>query len=274
MDQGSALEKANAPAGSGLDRPYQPQEIETRWYEHWIARGEFTPPPHAQPGDKPPFVLMLPPPNVTGMLTLGHVLNHTLQDVVVRWKRMEGNVTLWLPGMDHAGIATQNVVEALLKKEGKTRHDLGREAFLARVWEWKEQYGGIILKQMRRLGESVDWTRECFTMDETRSRAVATAFVRLHERGLIYRGYYVVNWCPRCLTAISEEEVEHEESETLLRAFLSPRLFERGLICRADDRGDPVVQISPPLVAGQAEFDEITGILGEVLTGAVALMSS
>ena len=216
MDQGSALEPtATATNGAGLDRPYQPQEIETRWYEHWTARGDFTPPP-AAPGDKPPFVIMIPPPNVTGMLTLGHVLNHTLQDVVVRWKRMEGNVTLWLPGMDHAGIATQNVVEAMLRKEGVTRQDLGREKFLEKVWEWKEQYGGIILKQMRRLGESVDWTRECFTMDETRSRAVATAFVRLHERGLIYRGYYVVNWCPRCLTAISDEEVEHEESETLL----------------------------------------------------------
>ena len=250
MDQGSALEKANAPAGSGLDRPYQPQEIETRWYEHWIARGEFTPPPHAQPGDKPPFVLMLPPPNVTGMLTLGHVLNHTLQDVVVRWKRMEGNVTLWLPGMDHAGIATQNVVEALLKKEGKTRHDLGREAFLARVWEWKEQYGGIILQQMRRLGESVDWTRACFTMDEPRSRAVATAFVRLYEKGLIYRGYYVVNWCPRCLTAISDEEVEHEESETLLYHIKYPIAGTEKHITVATTRpetlfGDVAVAVHP-----------------------------
>jgi valyl-tRNA synthetase len=210
MDQGSALEPR-----TGLDRPYAPQEIEPRWYEQWTARGLFTPPAQASPGERP-FVLMLPPPNVTGMLTLGHVLNHTLQDAVVRWKRMEGNVTLWLPGMDHAGIATQNVVEALLKKEGKTRHDLGREAFVARVWQWKEEYGGIILQQMRRLGESVDWSRACFTMDEERSRAVATAFVRLYEKGLIYRGYYVVNWCPRCLTAISDEEVEHEESETLL----------------------------------------------------------
>ncbi len=225
MDEGATLENATtertAPAtGSapGLDRPYDPREIEARWYARWIDEGRFTPagPTSGTGAGKQPFTVILPPPNVTGSLTLGHVLNHTLQDVVVRWKRMEGVETLWLPGMDHAGIATQNVVEALLKKEGKTRHDLGREAFVARVWEWKEQYGGLILKQMRRLGESVDWTRQAFTMDEQPSRAVATAFVRLYEKGLIYRGYYVVNWCPRCLTAISDEEVDHEESETLL----------------------------------------------------------
>ncbi|MEP7027315.1 MAG: class I tRNA ligase family protein [Candidatus Eisenbacteria bacterium] len=145
MDQGSTLDSADSQAqaasveplpGAGLDRPYQPAEIETRWYEAWTARGSFTPPPPPEGGssERAPFVILLPPPNVTGSLTLGHVLNHTLQDVVIRWKRMEGGVALWLPGMDHAGIATQNVVEALLKKEGKTRHDLGREAFVARVW--------------------------------------------------------------------------------------------------------------------------------------------
>jgi valyl-tRNA synthetase len=260
MDKGSALEpaapnppapNAEAAAGAGLDRPYQPAEIEARWYDTWTRDGRFTPPPPAGgASERPPFTVLLPPPNVTGSLTLGHVLNHTLQDVVVRWKRMEGTVTLWLPGMDHAGIATQNVVEALLRKEGKTRHDLGREAFVARVWQWKEEYGGLILKQMRRLGESVDWSRERFTMDEPRSRAVATAFVRLYEKGLIYRGHYVVNWCPRCLTAISDEEVEHEDSETLLYHIKYPIAGTEKHITVATTRpetlfGDVAVAVHP-----------------------------
>ena len=208
MEKGAALENA-----TGLERPYQPLDIEPRWYKYWIDRGYFTPRP--EPGMKP-FTVVLPPPNVTGSLTMGHVLNHTLQDVVVRKNRMEGNVTLWLPGMDHAGIATQNVVEATLRKEGMTRHELGREAFVARVWQWKEEYGGLILRQMRRLGASVDWSRERFTMEPALSRAVATVFVHLYDKGLIYRGHYVVNWCPRCHTAISDEEVEHAEAETTL----------------------------------------------------------
>ncbi|MGH7726401.1 MAG: valine--tRNA ligase [Candidatus Eiseniibacteriota bacterium] len=246
MDKGTALEN-----GTGLDRPYAPAEIEARWYELWSSRGYFAPAPasEARP-DVRPFTVVLPPPNVTGSLTMGHVLNHSLQDVVVRWKRMEGSPTLWVPGMDHAGIATQNVVEALLRKEGRTRHDLGREGFVRRVWEWKEQYGGIILRQMRRLGESVDWSRECFTMDEPRSRAVATVFVRLHEKGLIYRGHYVVNWCPRCLTAISDEEVEHEEAETLLYHIKYPIAGTEKHITVATTRpetlfGDVAVAVNP-----------------------------
>jgi valyl-tRNA synthetase len=185
MDPGSALEPttpAQGAAGTGLDRPYDAAAIEPAWYARWTERGDFAP---ALDGARKPFTVLLPPPNVTGSLTFGHVLNHTMQDVVVRWKRMEGAATLWLPGMDHAGIATQNVVEAQLRKDGLTRHDLGRERFVSRVWEWKEQYGGLILSQMRRLGVSVDWSREAFTMDEPRSRAVATAFVRLYEKGLI-----------------------------------------------------------------------------------------
>jgi valyl-tRNA synthetase len=244
-DPGTTLEPA-----TGLDRPYQPAEIEPRWYAFWTGRGDFTPRAQEAAAGKKPFTIVIPPPNVTGSLTMGHVLNHTLQDVVVRWRRMDGTPTLWLPGMDHAGIATQNVVEALLRKEGKTRHDLGREAFVARVWQWKEQYGGIILSQMKRLGESVDWSRECFTMDGPRSRAVATVFVKLHEKGLVYRGHYVVNWCPRCLTAISDEEVEHEESETLLYHIKYPIAGSEKHITVATTRpetmfGDVAVAVHP-----------------------------
>jgi valyl-tRNA synthetase len=251
MDPGAALDPTTAagdpPTAGGLDRPYDPAAIEPRWYEHWMKRNDFAP---ALDQGRKPFTVLLPPPNVTGSLTMGHVLNHTLQDVVVRWKRMEGAAALWLPGMDHAGIATQNVVEAQLKKEGKTRHDLGRDLFVQKVWEWKEQYGGLILRQMRRLGVSVDWSRESFTMDEARSRAVATAFVRLYEKGLIYRGHYVVNWCPQCLTAISDEEVEHEESETTLYHIRYPVAGTEKFITVATTRpetlfGDVAVAVHP-----------------------------
>ena len=157
------------------------------------------------------FTLLLPPPNVTGRLHMGHMLNQTQMDIIVRWHRMRGFLTLWLPGTDHAGIATQMMVERQLASEGKKRRDMGREAFIERVWEWKRHYGGAILDQMKRLGASVDWDREYFTMDENLSRAVREVFVRLYEEGLIYRGKYIVNWCPRCETAISDLEVKHEE---------------------------------------------------------------
>ena len=153
---------------------------------------------------------MIPPPNVTGSLHMGHALDHTLIDALIRRRRMQGYVALWLPGMDHAGIATQNVVERELAKQGLSRHDLGREAFVERVWQWKAESGGKILGQMRRLGDSVDWSRERFTMDEGLSRAVQTIFKRLYDDGLIYRAERIINWCPRCLTALSDIEVEHE----------------------------------------------------------------
>jgi len=161
---------------------------------------------------RPVFTLILPPPNVTGRLHMGHMLNQTEMDIVIRWHRMRGFLTLWLPGTDHAGIATQMMVERQLAAEGKSRREIGREAFVARVWEWRQHYGGAILEQMRRLGASVDWSREYFTMDERMSRAVREAFVRLYDEGLIYRGKYIVNWCPRCITAISDLEVVHEET--------------------------------------------------------------
>ncbi len=194
-----------------LSKAYEPGAIEPRWAEYWVHEKLF----HVEtPSDagEPTFTVTLPPPNVTGNLHMGHMLEHTEIDIIVRWKRMQGLRTLWLPGTDHAGIATQLMVERQLAAEGKSRRDLGREAFIARVWDWKQHYGGVILQQMKRLGASVDWSREYFTMDERMSRAVREAFVRLHEEGLIYRGKYIVNWCPRCVTAVSDLEVMHEDT--------------------------------------------------------------
>jgi valyl-tRNA synthetase len=194
-----------------LPKSYEPGAIETRWAEYWIKEKLFSVPTPPQGETRPVFTLLLPPPNVTGRLHMGHMLNQTQMDIIVRWHRMRGFITLWLPGTDHAGIATQMMVERQLGKEGKKRRDLGREKFIERVWEWKKLYGGAILDQMKRLGASVDWDREYFTMDEKLSRAVREVFVRLYEEGLIYRGKYIVNWCPRCETAISDLEVKHEE---------------------------------------------------------------
>ncbi len=194
-----------------LPKSYEPGAIETRWADYWVQEKLFsvkTPPPGET---RPVFTLLLPPPNVTGRLHMGHMLNQTQMDIIVRWHRMRGFITLWLPGTDHAGIATQMMVERDLAKEGKKRRDLGREKFIERVWEWKKLYGGAILDQMKRLGASVDWDREYFTMDENLSHAVREVFVRLYEEGLIYRGHYIVNWCPWHETAISDLEVKHED---------------------------------------------------------------
>ncbi len=194
-----------------LPKAYEPGAIETCWAEYWVQEKLF----HVEtpaPGDsRPMFTLLLPPPNVTGRLHMGHMLNQTQMDIIARWHRMRGHVALWLPGTDHAGIATQMMVERQLAKEGKKRRDMGREKFIERVWEWKREYGGAILDQMKRLGASVDWGRLYFTMDDNLSHAVKEAFVRLYEDGLIYRGKYIVNWCPDCGTAISDLEVKHED---------------------------------------------------------------
>ncbi|HET8658511.1 MAG TPA: valine--tRNA ligase [Micromonosporaceae bacterium] len=193
-----------------LAAAYQPADVEQSHYERWVAAGYFGADAES---DRPPFCIVIPPPNVTGSLHVGHALDHTIQDALVRRRRMQGFETLWLPGMDHAGIATQNVVERQLAAEGVSRHDLGRETFVERVWQWKAESGGTILGQMRRLGDSVDWSRERFTMDEGLSRAVLTIFKRLYDDGLIYRAERIINWCPRCLTALSDIEVEHTEDE-------------------------------------------------------------
>ena len=194
-----------------LPKSYEPGAIEARWAAYWIKEKLFSVPTPPPGETRPVFTLLLPPPNVTGRLHMGHMLNQTQMDIIVRWHRMRGFITLWLPGTDHAGIATQMMVERQLAKEGKKRRDMGREKFVERVWEWKREYGGAILDQMKRLGASVDWDREYFTMDENLSRAVREVFVRLYEEGLIYRGKYIVNWCPRCETAISDLEVKHED---------------------------------------------------------------
>ncbi|MDQ7911444.1 valine--tRNA ligase [Phytohabitans sp. ZYX-F-186] len=193
-----------------LAAQYQPGEVERRRYETWVRAGYFK---ATATSEKPPFTIVIPPPNVTGSLHMGHALDHTIQDWLTRRRRMQGYEALWLPGMDHAGIATQNVVERQLAAEGLSRHDLGREKFVERVWQWKAESGGAILGQMRRLGDSVDWDRERFTMDEGLSRAVLTIFKRLYEDGLIYRAERIINWCPRCLTALSDIEVEHTDDE-------------------------------------------------------------
>ncbi len=192
---------------------YQPQAVEARWYDWWEQRGYFTP---QIDWSRKPFVIIMPPPNVTGELHMGHALFVAIEDLMIRWRRMQGYPTLWLPGADHAGIAGQWVVERELLKEGLTRHDLGREKFLERVWDWMNRYRGRIREQLRILGASCDWTRFRFTMDPGPSRAVRTAFKRLYDKGLIYRGERLINWCPRCMTALSDLEVDHEEVEGTL----------------------------------------------------------
>ena len=193
-----------------LEKTYNPKDFEDRIYKSWLEKGEFSP---KENKGKDPFVIVIPPPNVTGVLHMGHGLNNSLQDILIRYYRMNGNPTLWLPGTDHAGIATQNVVEKRLMKDGLRRHDLGREKFLEKTWEVKEEHHSIIKNQLQKIGSSCDWNRERFTMDEGLSEAVREVFVTLYERGLIYRGNYLVNWCSSCGTALADDEVEHQEKE-------------------------------------------------------------
>ncbi|MEU2095647.1 valine--tRNA ligase [Streptomyces globisporus] len=207
MTENSSQQPASNPE---LPTTYAPADVEGKLYERWVERGYFEADEHS---DKPPYSIVIPPPNVTGSLHLGHAFEHTLIDALVRRKRMQGFEALYQPGMDHAGIATQNVVERELGKEGKSRHDLGREAFVERVWQWKNESGGQISGQMRRLGEGVAWSRERFTMDEGLSKAVQTVFKQMYDDGLIYRAERIINWCPRCLTAISDIEVEYQEDD-------------------------------------------------------------
>src|SRR5579872_7149519 len=248
-----------------LPKAYEPSAIEARWAEYWVREKLFnvlTPPP-ATPSaaQRPVFTLLLPPPNVTGRLHMGHMLNQTQMDIIVRWHRMRGFLTLWLPGTDHAGIATQMMVERQLAKEGKRRTDLGREKFIERVWEWKRQYGGAITDQMRRLGASVDWDREYFTMDENLSHAVREVFVRLYEEGLIYRGKYIVNWCPRCGTAISDLEVKHEEVQGKLYEIRYPVVGGNEFITVATTR--PETMLGDTAVAVNEKDERYTHLHGK-----------
>ena len=234
-----------------LPKAYDPTAIEDRWSAYWVRERLFDVPTPKDAPDAPAFTVLLPPPNVTGNLHMGHMFEHTETDILVRWQRMCGKNTLWVPGTDHAGIATQMLVERQLADEGKTRQELGREAFVERVWQWRQHYGGNILKQMKRFGDTVDWSREYFTMDDNLSVAVREAFVRLHEQGLIYRGAYIVNWCPRCQTAISDLEVVHEEHLGKLWEIKYPVVEEPGqFLTIATTRpetmlGDVAVAVNP-----------------------------
>ncbi|MBN1594459.1 valine--tRNA ligase, partial [candidate division FCPU426 bacterium] len=226
---------------------YDPQATEGKWYARWEQAGLFQANPQSP---QKAFVIVIPPPNVTGSLHIGHALNNTLQDILCRSKRMQGFDVLWVPGCDHAGIATQNVVERQLQKENKTRQETGREAFLARVWQWKEAYGGTIMRQLRRLGSSLDWSRERFTMDPGLSAAVKEVFVRLYAEGLIYRGDYIINWCPRCHTALSDIETEHIDTNGHLWSIRYPLADGSGGIIVATTRpetmlGDTAVAVHP-----------------------------
>ncbi|MDR0652307.1 MAG: valine--tRNA ligase [Synergistaceae bacterium] len=224
-----------------MAKGYEPGPIEDKWYAKWMEDGIFKADPNQ---DKPPFSIVIPPPNVTGSLHLGHALDNTLQDILCRAKRMQGFKVLWMPGTDHAGIATQNVVERSLMKDGISRHELGREAFVERVWAWKEEYGSRIIGQLKKLGASCDWERERFTMDEGLSRAVRKVFVDLYNKDLIYRGKYLINWCPRCLTALSDLEVEHKELEGRFYSVLY-RFADGG-----DGDGITVITTRPETILG------------------------
>ena len=231
-----------------LAKNYNPGEFEGRIYESWCENNYFTPDPDPK---KPPFSIVIPPPNVTGQLHMGHALDQTLQDIIVRTRRMQGYSTLWVPGTDHAGIATQiKVEENLRKNEGLSRYDLGREKFLERVWDWKHQYGNRIINQLKKLGSSCDWSRERFTMDEGCSRAVREVFVNLYDKGLIYRGHRIINWCPRCLTALSDAEVEYKDQPGFFWHIKYPIKGEDGYVEIATTRpetmfGDTAVAVNP-----------------------------
>ncbi len=244
-----------------LPTKYNPKEVEEKWYRFWEKGNFFHSVPHH---DKEPFTIVIPPPNVTGVLHMGHALNNILQDILMRWKRMQGYNALWMPGTDHAGIATQNVVEKELMENGLSRDKLGRERFVEEVWKWKNEYGSEILRQLRKLGCSCDWERERFTMDEGLSTAVREAFVRLYEKGLIYRGKYIINWCPRCITALSDDEVEHEDHEGYLWYIRypfrdAPHLYVNIATTRPETMlGDVAVAVNPK----DERYEEM---IGEIL---------
>ncbi len=230
-----------------FSKRYTPEEIEDKWYRYWEDKKLF----HAKiDKDKKPYVIVIPPPNVTGVLTLGHVLDNTLQDILIRYHKMRGYETLWIPGTDHAGIATQVVVEQEIAKQGLRKEDLGREKFLEKVWEWTEKHKNIIRQQLKKLGCALDWDRERFTLDPGLSKAVKEVFVRLYEKGLIYRGKYIVNWCPRCHTALSDEQVDHKETDGFLYYLRYPFADGSGYITVATTRpetmlGDTAVAVHP-----------------------------
>ncbi|MBZ4687287.1 MAG: valyl-tRNA synthetase [Clostridia bacterium] len=243
-----------------LSTKYDPKQVENKWYTHWEENGYF----HQEvEKNKKPFSIVIPPPNVTGSLHLGHAFDNTLQDILVRWKRMQGYNTVWIPGTDHAGIATQAKVEEKLAEEGLSKYDLGREKFLERVWEWKNNYGNKITRQLRLLGASCDWERERFTMDEGCSRAVREVFVRLYKKGLIYRGSYIINWCPKCHTTISDIEVEHKETLGNLYHVKYPFSDGSGYVVVATTRPETIM--GDTAVAVHPEDERYRGLIGKTV---------
>jgi len=240
------------------DKVYNPHQVEEKWYRCWEEQRFFR---ADEWGNGPSYSIVIPPPNITGSLHMGHALNNTLQDILSRYKRMDGFNVLWLPGTDHAGIATQNVVEKQLAEEGTNRHNLGREAFIERVWKWKQEFGGQIIRQLKKLGSSCDWSRERFTMDEGLSRAVKEVFVRLYREGLIYRGDYIINWCPRCQTALSDLEVEHEPEQGHLYYIKYPLEESQEFLTVATTR--PETMLGDTAVAVHPEDKRYMGVVGQ-----------
>jgi valyl-tRNA synthetase len=241
-----------------LAKAYEPWDVEEKWENHWEENKTFTPDPEDE-GDA--YSIVIPPPNVTGVLHMGHALNLTIQDILCRFNRQQGKNVLWVPGTDHAGIATQNVVERQLKEEGLTRHDLGREKFIDRVWDWKKEKGDHILTQIRRIGASVDWSRECFTFDDQRAKAVRKVFVELFEQGLIYKGDYIINWCTRCHTALADDEVEHENKPGHLHHIKYPLADGSGHLVIATTR--PETMLADTAIAVNPEDDRFSHLIGK-----------
>ncbi len=244
-----------------LAKAYEPQEVEDRIYDFWMQGGYF----HAEPDpDKKPYTIVIPPPNITGQLHMGHALDETLQDILIRWRRMQGYSALWLPGTDHASIATEAKIVEAMRKEGITKEQIGREAFLERAWEWKRQYGGRIIQQLKKLGSSCDWDRERFTLDEGCSRAVREVFVKLYEKGLIYRGERIINWCPHCKTSISDAEVEFKEKDGSFWHLRYPLTDGSGWIELATTR--PETMLGDTAVAVHPDDERYKALVGKTLT--------
>ncbi|MDY7031862.1 MAG: valine--tRNA ligase [Thermodesulfobacteriota bacterium] len=243
-----------------LEKGYEPAKVEDKWSSYWISKGYF----HADvESSKKTFSIVIPPPNVTGSLHMGHALNNTLQDILARFRRMNGFNVLWMPGTDHAGIATQNVVERHLAQKGLNRHTLGREKFIEEVWQWRREFGGIIIGQLEKLGASCDWSRERFTMDEELSRAVREVFVGLYHKDLIYRGDYIINWCPRCQTALSDLEVDYEETEGYLYYLIYPLSRGKKSVVVATTR--PETMLGDTAVAVNPNDDRYKGLIGKTV---------
>jgi valyl-tRNA synthetase len=243
---------------SAMDKAYNPNDFEDRLYDFWMENNLFAP---AGDQSQDPFVIVIPPPNVTGVLHMGHGLNNILQDTLIRYYRMKGRPTLWVPGTDHAGIATQSVMEKRLAKEGKTRQDLGREEFVRRTWELKEEHHTIITKQLKKLGASVDWSRERFTMDEGLSKAVKEVFVKLHEKGLVYKSHYLVNWDPGAQTAVSDDEVDYKEINGALYKIQYPLVEGAGYVTVETTR--PETMLGDTAVAVHPEDERFSELIGQ-----------